>query len=629
MLFKISKTLSNGEWAKISKPELWRRLAQGITAGAGGVTEAVNEVYAIVTKSVDGQLTADDALFPHHEIRDDGAVVLNQAGLAEAAAALASDETLTEAQRERARRHLLRHYRELEMDPPETLAGEMASLVARVAGEMRPEDVPLASGVDLATLKADDDDPMEVVVEVPTGRSTRGWNYRDQALKDIVNAVNGETLPGYLGHQKVEEVSTQFPTPVTHWVGAVWRDGKAYFRGVIDKSAGDLKRWIRAKRVKQVSIFGASRLKQVGGEVHVVGYKPFSIDWTPLNRAGMPTRIVAVGEMDSTFGWDRLEGELDDSFDELRQAIEAAAQKELGGGDDGYTYVLRHFPEYVIVEHSKRGSTERKLYRYDYRRVGDEVTLSNRTEVEEKREYLPTGEMDEPKEDDEDMTLAEMLAAIRSAIAKGETDFTKVLGEIGVTKEQAIETLAGEQLRVLRTGSEYGAKLAAALGFNKDMNTEVALALAGEMAGVCKAIGLVPGADVAAAKSALEAYQATWKALGFDQSTPEKPAEVAGEMAKAYGEQQTSAHSQLVEACIAKKVSGEQAQGLIKRMLRVADGATEEQITGEIDQLLNDDVVKGLIGANFVDQSAGTGGSGSTEPKDQPKKHLRAKRVAV
>src|SRR5690606_29261376 len=39
----------------------------------------------------------------------------------------------------------------------------------------------------------------------------------------------------------------------------------------------------------------------VGGEQHVVGYKPLSIDWTPLNRPGMPTEIVAIaaGEMDA------------------------------------------------------------------------------------------------------------------------------------------------------------------------------------------------------------------------------------------------------------------------------------------------------------------------------------------
>src|SRR5690606_27396331 len=33
-------------------------------------------------------------------------------------------------------------------------------------------------------------------------------------------------------------------------------------------------------------------------ETQVVDYKPLSIDWTPLGRAGMPTSVVAIGEMD-------------------------------------------------------------------------------------------------------------------------------------------------------------------------------------------------------------------------------------------------------------------------------------------------------------------------------------------
>src|SRR5690606_18863302 len=77
-----------------------------------------------------------------------------------------------------------------------------------------------------------------------------------------------------------------------------WKDGKAYFRGVIDKAASDLKRWIKAKAIRQVSIFGIPKLQKVNGETHVVDYKPLSIDWTPLNRAGMPTSVVAIGEMD-------------------------------------------------------------------------------------------------------------------------------------------------------------------------------------------------------------------------------------------------------------------------------------------------------------------------------------------
>lgn len=177
--------------------------------------------------------------------------------------------------------------------------GEMVRLTAAIAGEVRVEDVPVGAGVDLAALKAGDTDPLEVVVEVPAGRSKRGWNYTPAALQRIVGEVMKQGLPGFLGHQKAEDVAHEFPRPVTHWVGAAWRDGKAYFRGVVDAAASDLKRWIRARTVRTVSIFGAPTLATAGGETQVVDYHALSIDWTPLGRAGMPTAVVALGEMDS------------------------------------------------------------------------------------------------------------------------------------------------------------------------------------------------------------------------------------------------------------------------------------------------------------------------------------------
>lgn len=186
------------------------------------------------------------------------------------------------------------------MPVPESLSGEMIAVQAMVSGEMKVKDIPLASWANLEALKAGDPEPMEVVVEIPAGKSKRGWDYRPEALQAIVGEVMSQGLPGFLGHQKPEDVDHQFPTPVTHWVGAKWDPftNKAYFRGVIDKAASDLKRWIKANVIRTVSIFGIPKLQQAAGETQVVDYQPLSIDWTPLGRAGMPTAVVAVGEMD-------------------------------------------------------------------------------------------------------------------------------------------------------------------------------------------------------------------------------------------------------------------------------------------------------------------------------------------
>ena len=304
MKFTITNSVSYEDWSSVDKSRIWQMLKQGIEEGAEGIAAAVREVYAVVKAAVNEDLAQADCWGPHHEIRDDGRIVLNRAGFIAAATALAgarSEPNLTPLQKRQAARHLLRHYRELELEPPESLTeavGEITAVQAIISGEMQVEDVPLASWADLQALKAGDPEPVEIVVEIPAGKSRRGWNYTPESLKAIVGEVMNQGLPGFLGHQKPENIDYEFPTPVTHWVGALWKDGKAYFRGVIDKAASDLKRWIKAKAIRQVSIFGVPKLQKVNGETHVVDYKPLSIDWTPLNRAGMPTSVVAIGEMD-------------------------------------------------------------------------------------------------------------------------------------------------------------------------------------------------------------------------------------------------------------------------------------------------------------------------------------------
>lgn len=301
MPFRIKKgTVSSRSWGEIDKSAIWQRLKAGLQEGAEGVREAIREMYAVVKAEINTDLTQGDCWGPHHEIQQDGSLVLNRGGVIAAAAALRgarAEPDLTPEQRREAEEHLRRHYRELDLTWPGE--GELVRLQAEVTGEISVQDVPLAPGVDLAALKAGDEDPLEVVVEIPAGKSRRGWTYTPRALQRIVSEIMTRTANGFLGHQKPEDVDHQFPVPVTHWVGALWRDGKAYIRGVVDAAAKDLKRWIRAGRVKQVSIFGIPTLEHVGGETRVVDYQLLSIDWTPLDRAGMPTQVVAIGEMDS------------------------------------------------------------------------------------------------------------------------------------------------------------------------------------------------------------------------------------------------------------------------------------------------------------------------------------------
>ena len=364
--FTITDTVSTSDWESVDKSRIWQMLKIGLEEGAEGNVAAVREVYAVVKAAVNENLAQADCWGPHHEIRDDGSIVLNRAGLIAAAAALAgarSEPNLTPEQKARARRHLLKHYRELEMEPPESLtgvSGEMSSVQAVLSGEMRVDDVPLAPWADLHALKAGDSEPMEVVVEIPAGKSKRGWNYTPEALQKIVGEVMSQGLPGFLGHQKPEDVDSQFPIPVTHWVGAKYENGKAYFRGVIDKAADDLKRWIKSKAVRTVSIFGVPKLQQTAGETNVVDYKPLSIDWTPLGRAGMDTAVVAIGEMDEIIGGEKMDWK--ELVKQLKQKIdekEVSAAQIIGEFDSELPKYKEIFGEISAAEQAKKAMEEK------------------------------------------------------------------------------------------------------------------------------------------------------------------------------------------------------------------------------------------------------------------------------
>jgi len=333
---KINKSdVSNRSWGDVDKSKIWARLKEALQNDEAGAKTAVKEVYAVVKAEINKDLTQADCWGPHHEIKGDE-IILNRNGVIAAVQALSgarAEPNLTDAQFEEARRHLLRHYKELELEPPEVLTGEMF-LDAEIVGEMSVEDIPVATWVKLDELKKDDPNPLEVVVAIPAGVSKRGYRYTEKALQKIVDTVNKQGLPGGLGHQKPENINHEFLHPATHWVGAKMENGVAYFRGVVDKSAEDLKRWIRANTIRTVSIYGLANRKVVNGEVVVDDFQPLSIDWTPLGRNGMDTKVVAIGEID-TIGEEEKELDKNELIEKVKEAgITIGEMMDAMGGDE-------------------------------------------------------------------------------------------------------------------------------------------------------------------------------------------------------------------------------------------------------------------------------------------------------
>ncbi|HOV80806.1 MAG TPA: hypothetical protein PK728_12005, partial [Bacillota bacterium] len=109
MPFKIKRgQVSNASWGSIDKSAIWRRLKAGLEESAEGVREAIREMYAVVKADIGPDLTQADLWGPHHEIQQDGSLVLNRGGLIAAAQALAgarAEPDLTPAQRREAARH--------------------------------------------------------------------------------------------------------------------------------------------------------------------------------------------------------------------------------------------------------------------------------------------------------------------------------------------------------------------------------------------------------------------------------------------------------------------------------------------------------------------------------------------
>lgn len=418
------------------------------------------------------------------------------------------------------------------------ITGEMDSMNALISN-IKPSDIPLAKDIDIEALRSIDNDPLEVVVEIPATKSKRGWNYTAKSLKDIVDYTNENTLNGFLGHQKAENISTEFAPPVTHWIGAEMKGDKAYFRGLIDADAANLKRWIRTKRIKEVSIFGYPKLKKgAKGEMNVIGYEPLSIDWTPLHRPGMPTSIVG---MEMSPNGEQLDGTFEALRIDLREALKA---KFSINDNNSYLYIqnIRYDNNTAIYELEQNGLC--KLYSIPFTIVENKINLGEEIEVIKKISYEAKGEM---KGEENKLEGKELIKNVKGLLQTGEISYSEVIQGIGLTKE-------------IVTGEMEDVK--SSLKAEKELKE------------VKKVLGIVGEMDTI---------------------------EVAKKASKALENEKKEAWNSIVNKVIGDKVSGEIAQTLVKKMLNVEEGSSEEVITGEVENILNDEFVKNTMSNIYKD----------------------------
>lgn len=445
-----NKNVSGRAWGEVDKTDIRNRLQKALEEKVAGAADAIRECYAAIRGDTLEDAPSTTWVMPHHELNRNDVLVLNRGGMIAAAGALAgarAEPDLTAEQKRHAARHLLRHYRqeEVNLQPPQSLldlagTGEIAYLTARLTGEMRPADIPLVPGVDPLSLKAGDPDPMEVVVEIPSGVSARGWDYGKVVIRHLAEQIMQKPVAGYLGHQRSENLEYEFPTPVTHWVGAVYRDGSAFVRGVVDKAATDLKRWIRAKVINQVSIYGYMTTEERDGKTHVTGIELLSIDWVPLDRAGMNTRVVAVGEMNKNGG--------------VKQMTVAEILGELRK--------LGVKPAQVVGEMGWDVKTLAKELGWEFDKVAGEISAERWTQLQEAVKAI--GEIGQVFGLGKDAKLTDLVSAVKlakeaqtkAATAEHDKLVDKVIGEM--VQAEGVRPLVRRMLRVEPAADEAKVK---------------------------------------------------------------------------------------------------------------------------------------------------------------------------
>ena len=100
--------------------------------------------------------------------------------------------------------------------------------------------------------------------------------------------------------------------------------------------------------------------------------------------------------------------------------------------------------------------------------------------------------------------------------------------------------------------------------------------------------------------------------------------QVAETAKQALDEKMKADREKLIDEVLKEKVAGEMGQVLVKKMLQVPEGATKEQIAGEIEKLLADETIKSAIAKFYVDKPPFIGGGSDKETTT-----LRVKRQAI
>lgn len=174
-------------------------------------------------------------------------------------------------------------------------------------GEFRGNfpDVPIADGVDMAEIKANDADPFFVTLPIVSevgAISKNGLWYDDALVSSIEEQINRKRPGGIFGHLKDEDRASSYPAPEAMWVGAKRVGGALWAKAWVHGSARE-----RLKRIRAVggniatSIYGkGDKEKLKNGSVRLTNFNLESLDFAPPERAalGYGAPVMVTSELE-------------------------------------------------------------------------------------------------------------------------------------------------------------------------------------------------------------------------------------------------------------------------------------------------------------------------------------------
>lgn len=101
----------------------------------------------------------------------------------------------------------------------------------------RPPQVPLADGVDFEALTEGDDKPVFVTLPIGLVNAKSGNKrlYDEKFVKELERQVIANRPIGLMGHLRLEDRATEFPSEAVHWVGALRVGELLWGKGFVPK----------------------------------------------------------------------------------------------------------------------------------------------------------------------------------------------------------------------------------------------------------------------------------------------------------------------------------------------------------------------------------------------------------